>query len=203
MIKNGETKVLELKKTLATGEGIAKTVIAFSNTAGGKLIIGVEDNLTIKGITTEEADIFPDKIANMLHDLCYPSILPEIYLQSIEDKIVLVVEIYPGNLRPYYLRSKGKEQGVYIRIGATNKQADIEMISELERQRLNISYDELEEIFYKVSDKDIENLKKSFFKYTGKILDKDKMLKDLFCYVIQAHTFLIQLYDVLGLKAMM
>ena len=46
-IQKGENKKLEFKEKLPSNENIAKTVIAFSNTAGGKLLIGVNDNREI------------------------------------------------------------------------------------------------------------------------------------------------------------
>ena len=50
LIQNGETKTLEFKEKLPSNDRIAKTIISFSNTAGGKLIIGVKDNRNIIGI---------------------------------------------------------------------------------------------------------------------------------------------------------
>ena len=58
-----------------------------------------------------------------------------------DGKIMLVVEIRMESNTPYYLKAKGREQGVYVRLGATNRQADDQMIYELDRDRLNISYD--------------------------------------------------------------
>ncbi|WP_226333890.1 AlbA family DNA-binding domain-containing protein [Echinicola marina] len=49
-IQQGESKTLELKESLPKNESIAKTIVAFSNTSGGKLIIGVNDQLSIVGI---------------------------------------------------------------------------------------------------------------------------------------------------------
>ena len=56
--------------------------------------------------------------------------------------MLLVIEVYRGNLLPYYLKKKGKDKGVYIRVGATNRNASLENILELERQRMNLSYDQ-------------------------------------------------------------
>ena len=50
LIKKGESKTLELKEQLPSAINLAKTVIAFSNTAGGKIIIGVNNNREIVGI---------------------------------------------------------------------------------------------------------------------------------------------------------
>jgi len=55
-IKQGENKRMELKEVLPSNEAIAKTLIAFSNTSGGRLIIGINDNLKVIGI--DEAKVF-------------------------------------------------------------------------------------------------------------------------------------------------
>lgn len=176
-IKKGEGKTIEFKRTLPDGNNIAKTVIAFSNMAGGKIIIGIEDKTAkVIGINDDEAMDFPDKISNIIHERCHPFILPEIYLVYINDAKVLVVEVFPGALKPYYLKNKGKREGTYIRVGATNKKADMEMIMELERQKRNISFDE--ELDYELDEKslDMEHLKADFHRYTGRSLDHNRLL---------------------------
>jgi len=176
-IKKGEGKTIEFKRTLPDGNHIAKTVIAFSNMAGGKIIIGIEDKTAeVIGINDDEAIDFPDKISNIIHERCHPFILPEIYLVYVNDAKVLVVEVFPGALKPYYLKNKGKRDGTYIRVGATNKKADMEMIMELERQKRNISFDE--ELDYELDEKslDMERLKSDFHGYTGRSLNHNDLL---------------------------
>ncbi len=153
-IKNGENKSLEFKETLPKNESIAKTVIAFSNTSGGKLIVGVNDKREIVGV--DDSNIFEteDKISSIIFDSCSPNILPEMYTLNIEGKLLLVIEVFRGNLLPYYLKKEGKNNGTYIRIGATNREASFENIVELERQKRNISYDE--EICYEKEFKGLD-----------------------------------------------
>ena len=136
-ILRGESKTLEFKEQMPANQSIVKTVIAFANTSGGKLIIGVNDDREIVGITD---DIFElqDKISSIIYESCYPALLPHMYTKNIEGKILLVIDVNRGSLVPYYVKSEGKENGVYIRIGATNRKADRESILELERQRTNI-----------------------------------------------------------------
>ncbi len=161
-IQNGENKNLEFKETLPKNESIAKTAIAFSNTGGGKLIIGVNDKREIVGIDDTNIFEIQDKIASIVFDSCNPNILPEIYTVNIDSKLLLVIEFFRGNLLPYYLKNDGKNNGTYIRIGATNRKADFENIVELERQKRHISYDE--EICYDkvLNDLDLAPLRKRF-----------------------------------------
>ena len=66
-IRNGESKILEFKSTLPSSESIAKCIIALANTAGGKLIIGVDDDRRIVGL--DDMDIFAikDKISSIIY----------------------------------------------------------------------------------------------------------------------------------------
>ena len=174
LIKQGENKRVEFKEQLPKNESIVKTIISFSNTSGGQLIIGVSDNRELIGI--DEANIFElqDKISSLIFDRCTPNILPEIYTFNLEGKLLLVIEVFRGNLLPYYLKKEGKNNGTYIRVGATNRKAGFENIVELERQRRNISYDE--ELNYEVelSSLDLSSIYE-VFKKVGKKLDEEKL----------------------------
>ncbi|MGE4502618.1 MAG: RNA-binding domain-containing protein [Thiomicrospira sp.] len=140
-IDAGESKTLELKRQLPKGEQLAKTLIAFANTAGGKLVIGVDNQRQILGIEDDEFEMM-DKIASMVHELCQPSLMPSIYLETLQNKTLVVVQVFRGNQMPYFLKHQGRDQGTYVRLGATNRQASLVMIHELERQALNQSFDE-------------------------------------------------------------
>lgn len=141
-IQQGESKTLELKSRLPQHNQIAKTVIAFANTSGGKLVIGVDDNRQVIGLNEDDVLSLQDRVASIVFDRCYPAILPEIYSANLAGKLVLVIEVFRGNLLPYYLKSEGKNGGTYLRIGATNRKADFEHILNLERQKRNQSFDE-------------------------------------------------------------
>src|SRR5665648_147013 len=142
-IQNGESKNLEFKVQLPNSNALAKTIVAFSNAGGGKLIIGVNDQGEMIGLKPE-VNIFElkDQVASIICDTCYPTVLPDIYTTTIDNHLFLIIEVYRGNLLPYYLKNKGKDEGVYIRVGATNRKASHENILELERQRMNISFDQ-------------------------------------------------------------
>jgi len=60
---------------------------------------------------------------------------------NFEGKHLLVTKIHKGSTPPYYLKNKGIENGTYIRVGSTNRQASPEIIAELVRQKQNISFD--------------------------------------------------------------
>lgn len=141
-IQQGESKTLELKSQLPQHDHIAKTVVAFANTSGGQLVLGVDDKRQVVGIAEDSVFALHDQINALVFDRCQPAILPEIYTANLQGKLVLVVEVFRGNLLPYYLKTAGKNNGTYLRIGASNRKADFEHIVELERQKRNLSYDE-------------------------------------------------------------
>lgn len=99
-----------------------------------------------------------DGIANAVSDSCTPQIIPDIEPQTIEGKTVIVISVEAGKNRPYYLKSKGKENGTYIRIAGTSRQAFPEKIKELEMDEARISWDELTCVGYPVSEEATEKL---------------------------------------------
>ena len=86
----------------------------------------------------------------------------------------MVIEVFRGNLLPYYLKKDGKNNGTYIRIGATNRKASFDNIVELERQRRNISFDEEENFEYPLDTFDLDVIYKEFEKI-DKSCDEEKL----------------------------
>ncbi len=173
-IEQGESKTIEFKEQMPKNDSIAKTVIAFANTAGGRLVIGVNDSLEIVGIAEESIFRTQEKISSLIHDLCHPNIIPEVYTVQVDTKILLVVEIFRGNLLPYWFKPKGLQEGTYIRIGSSNRAADEVMITDLQRQRMHRSFDEEVNLEYTLDDLDLDTVYNAFSKI-GKICDREKL----------------------------
>lgn len=77
-----------------------KTVVAFANGRGGGSYSGIDDKtLNIVGIDTDIVYKTMDAITNAISDACEPTIRPDVALQTVNDKIVIVVEIFPGAQR--------------------------------------------------------------------------------------------------------
>jgi predicted HTH transcriptional regulator len=139
-----------------------KTVVAFSNCNGGKIIFGIKDSTQeVVGVDNEDIFLKIDSITNAIEDSCYPTIIPEISLQTINEKTIIVVEIPAGHQKPYYIKKDGLQNGVYIRIGATTRIADQYMIKELMLEGENRYFDQTICYGMKINDEDIENLCKS------------------------------------------
>ena len=73
-------------------------------------------------------------------------------------KTIIIVTVSPGPHRPYYLKSKGKEKGTYIRVAGTTRPATPYKIKELEMEGAKISWDELVCVDYPVTEKAIKKL---------------------------------------------
>lgn len=162
------------KDTLLSGESInveykvavpkdsakyMKTVVAFANGRGGKIVFGVDDKtLEIIGINPDTVFQTIDAITNAISDSCEPRIIPDITFQTVNDKTLIVAEISPDRMRPYYIKSQGMVGGTYVRSAGTSRSASDYMLKELILEGQNRYYDcEICEDLA-VTAKDIEHL---------------------------------------------
>lgn len=144
-MKTGESVNIEYKREVPRkSENYIKSVIAFANTAGGRIIIGVDDKThEVVGVDKDGVFKIIDNITNTISDMCYPQIFPNIGVNTVDGKSVIVIEIYPGANRPYYIKSLGKEAGTYIRVSGTSRPADEAILKDLELQGTHHSFDEM------------------------------------------------------------
>ncbi len=114
LIFEGENVNVDFKKTITSCHKIAKTMVAFANNKGGRLLVGVADNGNIKGVKSEDEEKF--MLTKAAHFFCKPAIEPlfeEVYM---ENKIVLVAEIKESDLKPHYALAEDNKWWVYIRV---------------------------------------------------------------------------------------
>ena len=159
----GESKNVEYKENLPEKRiKYMKSVVAFANGTGGKIIFGIADK-TREVIGFDNEDVFKkmDAIANAVSDSCEPVIIPDITLQTIDGKTVIVVEISEGRQRPYYIKALGRDCGVYVRVAGTTRLADEYMIKELLFEGSNRYYDQTLCPGLNITDEDIEALCKA------------------------------------------
>ncbi len=110
-----------------------RTVIAFANGKGGKILFGVDDKTrTVVGFS-EDSNLsrLADAITNSIMDNCSPQISHRVGVEEIEGKSVIALEVFPGNFTPYYLKALGPKEGTFVRIGATTRKADDTLLEEL------------------------------------------------------------------------
>lgn len=156
----GESKNVEFKESLPERSiKYMKSVVAFANGTGGKIIFGVTDKTReVVGFDAEDVFKTMDAIANAVSDSCEPAIIPDITLQTIDGKTVIVVEISEGRQRPYYIKALGRDGGVYVRVAGTTRLADEYMIKELMFEGSNRYFDQALCTGLTISDEDIDAL---------------------------------------------
>lgn len=143
-IMAGESKNVEFKETLPDKSiKYMKSVVAFANGSGGRIIFGISDkNREVVGVDKDDVFKLMDAIANAISDSCEPAIIPDITLQTIEEKTVIVTDISEGRQRPYYIKSLGRDNGVYVRVAGTTRLADEYMVKELLFEGSNRHFDQ-------------------------------------------------------------
>jgi predicted HTH transcriptional regulator len=114
LILEGEGVSLDFKKTITSTHKIAKTMVAFANNRGGRLLIGVGDDGHIQGVKNEEEEKY--MIQKSAHFFCRPQLEPIFNEYIIDQKMVLVVDIEESDIKPHYALSDDDKWWVYIRI---------------------------------------------------------------------------------------
>ena len=160
LLKQPEGKTLEFKRDLSSRRNILRTLVAFANSAGGKLIIGVEDR-TQKPVGVSDPLDQEERLCSMIADSIEPRLVPNIELVSLKDKTLLLVEVFLSNSRPHRIRTEG-EAGVYVRLGSTNRQADPDLINEIKRSVDGIVFDELPNSQLSSNDIDLDAINSIF-----------------------------------------
>lgn len=141
LLTRPEGKTLEFKRDLSSPDRVLRTLVAFANTAGGTILIGVEDKtrrvLGLADPLTEE-----ERIANLIASSISPQLVPEIEILPWRSTQLLAVQIHPEWSTPHFLTTLGPDKGVFVRVGSTNRHAEPSIIAELQRNAGTQSYDE-------------------------------------------------------------
>lgn len=141
LLKRPEGKTLEYKRDLSSPEGVLKTLVAFANTAGGVVAIGIE-NETRHVLGVQDVLAIEERLANLVVDTIRPRLVPDIEIVPWRKTHVVIVQVYPSAARPHYFERLGRETGVFVRVGSTNRRADAAQIQEMHRFADLGSFDE-------------------------------------------------------------
>lgn len=113
-----------------------------ANSAGGVLVIGVEDRTrNVKGVAAP-LDV-QERLAKVVATGIPPPLMPAIEIWPWRDKEAIVVEVFSSSSPPHQVNAEGVEREAYVRVGASNRLADEALREELKRTARNESYDEL------------------------------------------------------------
>lgn len=124
-------------------DDIKYAIIAFANTDGGNIYIGLNDDGNVIGVDN------PDQTVLRIHNMIRDSIRPDVtmfvdsHIEEISQKKVIVVQVYRGTHRPYYLAGKEiRPEGVYVRHGASSAPASETAILNMIKETSGDSYEE-------------------------------------------------------------
>ena len=140
-----ESKMVEYKREYL--DDIKYTIVAFANTDGGKLYIGMEDDGCIRGVDDPDGTML--RITNMIRDAIRPDVtmFTEVSVSNSSDKAIIVVSVQRGTARPYYLAAKGvRPEGVYVRQGSSSVPASETAILNMIRETSGDRYEDARSI---------------------------------------------------------
>lgn len=136
-----ENKTVEFKRQYV--DDIKYAVLAFANTDGGKIYIGINDDGSVQGVENPDAVML--QTMNMIRDAIRPDVTVAVAcdVESMQEKNVIVLTVQRGTARPYYLASKGiRPAGVYVRQGASSVPASETAILQMIKETSGDSYEE-------------------------------------------------------------
>lgn len=113
-----ENKTTEFKREYI--DDIKYTIVAFANTDGGKVYIGIDDSGDAVGVKNVDDTML--RVTNIIRDTIRPDVtmFTDCYVENMGEHAVVVVSVQRGTARPYYIAGKGiRPEGVYVRQGAS------------------------------------------------------------------------------------
>ncbi|MHC2993965.1 MAG: putative DNA binding domain-containing protein [Candidatus Atribacteria bacterium] len=161
IVKKGEDSYTEFKEERAHSDQLAAEIVAFANTEGGNLIIGVSDNGEIIGIINPDKEM--QRIDNICINNCEPTIYTTIEKLIVDDKKILIVKIPKGTQRPYRTN-----RGIhYIRTASGKRIASSGELRLIHQASGAIYYDELPVPNTSIEDTDLEYFEEFLKKSLG------------------------------------
>ncbi len=174
-----ESYTTELKEVI--NSDFKKEVIAFANTDGGEIYVGVTNQGKVVGVKDVESDM--ERISSMIRDGIKPDLTSFTTINEIQHKdgTIIKITVSRGSKRPYHLSDKGlKPSGVYIRHGITSAPASDEMIRQMIRDSDGTTFDKArsinQDLTFAYAEKYFKDSNVSFGdnnKRTLKLIDED------------------------------
>ena len=134
-IKKGESETVEFKPSLSQMNEIMESISAFSNTKGGMIVIGVSDKGEVLGVDIGKKTI--ESLANSIKQITDPMTYPSIYVEEINDKQVMVIEVVEGKQKPVLAFGRA-----FMRVGKSNQKLGYEEIRNLALETSKVYWDE-------------------------------------------------------------
>jgi ATP-dependent DNA helicase RecG len=93
LLQSEEGKTLEFKQDLSSPKNLLKTLVAFANTAGGQMIVGVDDRTRLP-VGVEHPLDEEGRLCNLIADSITPRLVPNVEMTTVEGKTLLVLEVF-------------------------------------------------------------------------------------------------------------
>lgn len=140
-LRIGPGKALDLRREVGAASTLQRTVVAFANGAGGTVLIGIDPaSREVRGVADPLA--LSERVSALITDGVRPIPAFDAEILPWREVQLLAVRVHPGPQRPYQLRRAGLEEGVFVRVGAEERQADPALIEELRRTASGQVFDE-------------------------------------------------------------
>lgn len=117
LIQEGEHQQQDFKYCINDSKKIAKSLVAFANTDGGRLLVGVKDNGRIAGVRTDEEYYMVEAAAKIYSN---PPINFSTQQWQVEGKTVLEIQIEPSKTKPHYAKDDNGKWLAYLRVADEN-----------------------------------------------------------------------------------
>lgn len=128
LVRDGETETIEFKRKVRHPEKIVRELVAFANSKGGHLFIGVDDDLSIPGVKFPEEELY--EMERAIQNLCRPSLDYKASITPLSDRHgIVVLEIPPSLKKPHYARETKEQRWgkAYVRVADKSLQASKEL----------------------------------------------------------------------------
>ena len=113
LIEQGEGARLEFKRSISAAHRIARTLVAFANTSGGTLLIGVADDGTITGVASESREMH--RIEEATDRLADPALSVTYETMSPDGRKILIINVDESVEKPHYALDEMGKRTIYVR----------------------------------------------------------------------------------------
>ena len=158
IIQNGENSYIEFKEEEIKAKELAEEIVAFSNSEGGMILIGVDDEGNIKGVKDDKIE---ETVMNICRNNCIPHIIPLYESIEVEGKRIAVITVPKGLNKPYYTA----DHKYYIRVGTTKRIASKEELLRLFEAGGSLHFDISPVEGTSIKDLNIDIIRDYFMKY--------------------------------------
>ncbi len=172
ILSQGEDSRNQFKKDINNVDALSFEIIAFSNTLGGRIFVGVDDDGTVSGLTTEDVHRINQLLSNAASQNVKPAVNPLTEIVMIGDQRIMIIDIPKGENKPYH-----DKNGVFwVKSGADKRKATSrEEIQRLFQDSSIVHADTVPANGMTIADLDMPYFREFFHKRYGESLDEQSI----------------------------